>query len=388
MGTRMKQWITKLSMWAAVGAAAAVSAAAFAQAQEPVRIGALIPLSGPGGTIGAAFEKGLQTALEGLPGKKLAGRPFQLKIYDTEGNSTKAAELFRRLADNDDVDVVIGPSFSGEALAVAPIANRMKIATISSAGAEAVTSPVTPYMFSVNPRDRIIVDSVLDTFKKRNFKRVGLIYSLDGYGQSGGNMLKELAAGAGIELVAVETFNAQDTSVSPQLIKIQQANPDVVVVWSNNPGPIIVLRNARDVGIKQPFFVSYANTTNAFPVQAGAAAEGVYAIGLAIAATDTLPANDSRKPVLDALAKAHRERYGAAPDLTAGLGYDSVLVLEQALKKISGPATRETIKNALIGVRVCGSTGCLQFTEQDHRGHPKDAMALMQVRDGKWRYVP
>ena len=382
----MKRAMTKVMVRAL--AIASLSAAALAQTAEPVKIGALIPLSGPGAAIGAAFEKGLQTGLAGLPDKRLAGRPFQLKVYDTEGSSNKAGELFRRLADNDEVDVVIGPSFSGEALAISPIANRMKVPTISSAGAEAVTNPATPYMFSVNPHDRLIVGSVLETFKSRNYKRVGLIYSMDGYGQSGGNMLKQLAPAAGIELVAVETFNMQDTSVSPQLLKIQQTNPDVVLVWSNNPGPIIVLRNARDLGLRKPFFVSYANTTNAFPAQAGPAADGVYAIGLAIAVADTLPEADSRKPVLATLAKAHRERYGAAPDLTAGLGYDSVLVLEQALRKVQGPANRDAIRNALIGAKVCGSTGCLQFTDQDHRGHGPNAMALMQVKDGKWRYVP
>jgi branched-chain amino acid transport system substrate-binding protein len=358
-----------------------------AQAQEPVKIGAIIPLSGPGSAIGGAFEKGLQTALGNRSKGMIAGRPFEIKIYDTEGNSTKAAQLFRRLADNDEVDVVIGPSFSGEALAVAPIANQLKVVAIASAGAEAITSPATPYMFSVTPRDRLIIETTLETFKSRDLKRIGLIYSLDGYGQSGGNALKELAARFGVDLVAIETFNMQDSSVAPQLIKIREANPDAVLIWANNPGPIIVLRNAYDLGLKKPFFVSYANTTNSFATQAGPSAEGIFAIGLAIAAADTVPEGDPRKPVLTALSKSHRERYGSAPDLTAGLGYDAVVVLEEALKRIKGPVTREAIKDAMIGIKACGSTGCLLITETDHRGHPKDAMALMQIKEGKWQFV-
>src|SRR5690606_29555191 len=141
----------------AVTAAAIASAgAAFAQAEkETLRIGAAISLSGPTGVWGQEVERGLRLLLDQLPDGKLAGHPVELVVYDTETNSTKTAQLFRRLAENDDVHVIVTGSNSGEGLAVVPLANELKVPAFNMGAAEAISEPATPYIFAISPMDRI-----------------------------------------------------------------------------------------------------------------------------------------------------------------------------------------------------------------------------------------
>ncbi len=370
----------------ATAALLALSWPAWSQ-QEPLRVGAILALSGPASVYGGPAEKGLKVMLDQLPGKTLAGHPVELTIFDTEGNSTKAVQLFRRLVDNNEVHVIVGPSTSGESLAIVPVANQLQVSVISNGGAEQITQPVTPYVFGMAPTDRLMVELTLDTLVKRNQKKVALIHSQDGFGQSGGGIVQAQAPKFGIDLVAVETFSPQDTNMTPQLLRVRDNNPDAIVIWASNPGPTIVLKNAAEMNLRKPTYVSYGNATMSFISQTGAAAEGVYCGALPIVGPESLPANDPRRAPMLAFDQAYRKQFNQAPDMTSGHGLDDFIILEAALKAIKGPLTRDNLRSALETVQMCGANGCRQVTPSDHRGLTKDAAVLMQVRNGKWEAV-
>lgn len=378
----------KLLQTFCLGAAAWLAAAQMAAAQnEPLKIGAILAISGPASVYGSPAEKGLKLIANQLTDRKLAGHPVTLTVYDTEGNSTKAVQLFRRLVDNDEVDVVLGPSTSGESLAIVPVANQLKIPNLTYGGAEPITSPVTPQVFALSPTDRLVVEMLLDTAKTRGTRKLGLLYSQDGFGQSGGNLVQKLASTFGVELVAVETFSPQDTNMTPQLLRIRDKSPDAIIVWSANPGPTITLKNAAELGIKTPFFLSYANASLSFLQQTGTAAEGAYVAALPIVAPDTLPDSDARKAPMVEFAKKYQAAYGAPPDQTSGHALDSFMWLEIALKSIKGPLTRSSLRDALESTKMCGADGCRELTPTDHRGLDKSSLVLMQARNGKWEAV-
>lgn len=359
-------------------------ATAVAIAQETLNVSAILSISGPASVYGAPAEKALRLMVDNLPNRSIAGHPIKLTIYDTEGNSTKAAQLFRRAVENDEAHIVFGPSTSGESLAIAPIANQLKVPTVSHGGAENITKPLTPYMFALPPTDRLMVESVVGAIKQKGWKKVAVMYSLDGFGQSGGTIAQELVPAAGLELVGVETFAAQDTNMAPQLLRIRDKNPDAIILWSTNPGPTVVAKNAMEMGLKKPFFVSTANATISFINQTGAAAEGIYATTLPIVAPEALADGDPRKPIFLKFGKQYMDKYGQPADQTSGHGLDDILLLEAAMKNLQGPLTRDSLRAALETVKMCGSNGCRQMRPDDHRGLTKDAMVVMQIRDGRF----
>lgn len=357
-------------------------AAVTALAQEPINVVAVLATSGPAAIYGIGAEKALRVMIDSLPNKSIAGHPVKLTVYDTEGNSTKAVQLFRRAAENDQAHVIFGPSTSGESMAIVPLANQLKVPTISHGGAEAITKPVTPYMFALPPTDRIMVESLVSWIKQRGWKKVAVIYSLDGFGQSGGTIAQELAPTYGLEVVAVETFASQDTNMTPQLLRIRDKKPDAIIMWSANPGPTIVAKNAMDMGLKIPFFVSTANATLGFIQQTGAAAEGIYATTLPIVAPEALPNDDPRKAIFLKFNKLYNEKTGLVSDQASGHGLDDIALLEEAVKGIKGPVTRESLRAAIENVKMCGSNGCRQVRPDDHRGLTKEAIVVMQIKGG------
>jgi branched-chain amino acid transport system substrate-binding protein len=369
-----------LALLAALVAASIAPAAA--EEVDTLKIGAILALSGPASSYGGPAQKGLELIVDSLQKQGLAGRKVKLTIYDTEGNSTKAVQLFRRLVDDDEVDVVLGPSTSGESLAVVPVANQMKVPNITYGGAEPITKPVTPEVFAVSPTDRLVVESILDRLKRTGVKTAAVIYSTDGFGQSGGGIVQQRAAEFGVDLVAVETFSPQDNNMTPQLLRIREKNPEAVIVWSANPNPTVVLRKAREIGYNPTFYLSYANASLSFINQTGAAAEGVFLPGYPVIAPGVLPDGDPRKAPLVAFDKAYRERWNAPPDQTSGHALDTEIILENALKAIQGPITRDKLRAAIENVKMCGSDGCRQITPTDHRGLDRNAVVMMQIRNG------
>jgi branched-chain amino acid transport system substrate-binding protein len=357
-----------------------------AAAQQPINVAAVIATSGPAAIYGAPAEKALRVMIDNLPNKSIGGHPVKLTVYDTEGNSTKAVQLYRRAVENDEAHIVFGPSTSGESLAIVPIANQLKVPTVSHGGAEAITKPVTSYMFALPPTDRIMVESLVSYIAKRGWKKVAVIYSLDGFGQSGGTIAQELVKAAGLELSAVETFASQDSNMTPQLLRIKEKSPDAIIMWSANPGPTIVAKNANEMGLKIPFFVSTANATLGFIKQTGAAAEGIYCATLPIVAPDALPDDDPRKSIFLKFNKMYLEKTGDVSDQASGHGLDDILMLEAAAKAINGPITRENLRAALENVKMCGSNGCRQVRADDHRGLSKEAIVVMRIEGGN--FVP
>lgn len=352
--------------------------------KETLHIGAAVSLSGATGVWGQQFEKGIKMLLEQLPGQMLAGHPIRLTVYDTETNSSRTAQLFRRLAESDGVHVIVTGSNSGEGLAIVPLANELKVPTLNMGAAEAITTPVTPYVFGISPKDRIVVEHILSVAQKRKMTKIALISSQDAFGQSGGGLAKDLASQYGVTLVASETFSPQDTDMTPQLLRLQDAKPDAILIWAGNPGPTIITKNAKAIGLQIPIVVSYASAQFLFISQTGPASEGILTSAMKVIEPYSLNDRDPQKALLVKFVNDFKAKYGAAPDQTAGHATDVMALLKASLENTSGPLTRDRIRNGLEKVDVCAAAGCRKITPTDHRGLTKDAMALMQVKGGKW----
>lgn len=357
-----------------------------AAAKEPIRIGVVISLSGPASVYGAPVPKTMQMLVDQLPGKQIAGHPVEMVIVDAESSSTKAVQLTRRLIDRDEVHVVVGPTLSGEALPVVAVVNQAKVSNLTYGSAAAVTSPVTPYVFSVTSSDRVGVLAILEHLQNRGIKRIASIFSQDGFGQGGQRIIMENVSKHGMQLVMSESYAPQDTDMTAQLLRISNAKDvEAVVVWAPLPGPTILLRNAHNLKIKLPFFLGYAQSSNAFAEQLGAAGEGAYVAALPIIAPSALPKDDARRQRLIDVTEQYKERYGTDVDLFVGNTLDSFDVIKSALEKLNGPLTRESLRNAIESLEFCGANGCRAYRPDDHMGLTRSGLVMLEIKDGKFQ---
>jgi branched-chain amino acid transport system substrate-binding protein len=378
----------KWSVIKRLGIAFAVCATASLAQAQPVKIGAIYSISGPGSVLGAPEDKVLR-ALADEANKKggINGHKIELVIYDTEGNTGKAAQQFRRLATSDDVQVVFGPSSSGESLAVKDLANELKVPTLMHGGAEAITKPVTPYVFNTPPTDRISISGLLAHMKKMGITSVAMLSAADGFGQSGKNILNELAPQYGIKVVAQEEFNRTDADMTAQVLKAKSANPDAMLIWSALPAPVVILRTAQSSGFSKPIFTSYGAGTNDLVAQAGGAAEGLYLYSLRMLAPDSVPASDPAKSAITQLNNTYMAAYKVPAPVYAQHAYDAFIILEKALQTIKGPVTRDAIRDALERVEVSGTHGYFKITPQNHSGLDASSRSFVMLRSVKGNWV-
>lgn len=357
---------------------------------KEIRVGALIAASGPAAFIGVSQKNTFEmmvaqiNARGGMNGYRI--KPF---LYDTEGNSTIAAQQFRRLAETDRVHVVIGPSTTGESLVVKPIANELKVPVISMGGAEIIVEPPTRYVYKVSPTDRIVAEHLLAFIKQKGLRSIAILSSADGYGQAGAVVAKEVAARLHMRIAAAEEFGARDADMTPQILKIRAAGADALLVWSVNPGPSIILRNAVAVGYRQPIFLSNGGASMALIEQAGSAAENVHVSSSRMLAPDRLNADDPITPVVTKLVEDYRAQFKVEPPGFAGNTYDALMLIETSLEKLTGALDREKLADVFqSGIRFPGANGMSDFTPTRHGGLDRTSrsMVMMQVRQG--RFVP
>ena len=368
--------------------AAGLVAALPALAQtQPVRLGAIYSISGAGSFLGAPEDKVLRALVDDANKKGgINGHKIELVVYDTEGNTGKAAQNFRRLATSDDVHVVFGPSSSGESLAVKDLANELKVPTLMHGGAEAITKPTTPYVFNTPPTDRISISGLLAHMKKSGIASVAMLSAADGFGQSGRNILNELAPQFGIKVVSQEEFNRTDPDMTAQVLKTKAANPDALLIWSALPAPVVILRAAQAAGFAKPIFTSYGAGTNDLVAQSGGAAEGLYLYSLRMLAPDSVSANDPAKAAITQLNTIYTAYQKVPAPVYAQHAYDAFLILEKALQTIKGPVTRDAIRDAVEKVEVSGTNGYFRFSPQNHSGLDAASRSFVMLRSvkGKW----
>jgi branched-chain amino acid transport system substrate-binding protein len=152
-----------------------------ALAEESLKIGAVYALTGPVAPYGVAQQKAIQLRVDAINARGgLKGRKIDVTFYDTEGNSNKAVQLVRKAIDSDKVDIIVGPSTSGESLLAGPIANEAKVPLIAHSGSQAVVEPAKPYVFQTAQYDKVAAPVVFQEFQRLGYHKVALLSSTDG----------------------------------------------------------------------------------------------------------------------------------------------------------------------------------------------------------------
>ncbi|QAZ66505.1 ABC transporter substrate-binding protein [Solidesulfovibrio carbinolicus] len=366
----------------------ALCAATCAFAAEPVRLGAVLSVTGPASFLGEPEKNTILMEVDKINAAGgVLGRPVEVVILDDETDVNKAVLAVDRLIKKENVAAILGPTTSGNSLAVMGKAAAAKIPLISCSAAEKITKPVSPYIFKVAPSDRLAVARILTHAKAKGYKKLAILTVSDGFGQAGREVLKELVPAEGFELVADEVFGPKDTDMTAQLTKIQGASPDAVICWGTNPGPAVVAKNRVQLGIKTPLYMSHGVASKKFIELAGEAAEGLLLPAGKITAADKLPDTDKEKALLVGYAKAYDERFKAPVSTFGGHGYDSLHLAVKAIAN-AGSDKPEAIRDALEKIQnFPGIGGIFSFTPEDHAGLGPDAFIMLGIDKGDWVIV-
>ncbi len=365
-------------------AALLLLSASFACAAGTIKIGGLFSVTGPPAFLGEPERNTAKMVVDQInKAGGIKGQKLELIVYDTAGDATKAVQMATKLIRDDKVVAIIGPSTTGETMAVIQIAERERVPLISCAAGSRITDPVKRYVFKTAQNDGLAVSKIYEHLQQQKINRVAILTVSDGFGSSGREQLKLLAAKYGIQLLVDDTYGPKDTDMTAQLTKIRGSQAQALIVWGTNPGPAVIARNAKQLGLKLPLYMSHGVSSKKFIALAGDTAEGVKLPSGKVIVADALPKKDPQKVALLSFVKDYQNHYRQEGDHFGGHAWDAVMLLKGAIER--GATTAEAIRSGLETTRSFhGIGGTFTYSSRDHAGLTKDAFVMVEIRNADW----
>jgi len=368
--------------------AAAGCVAIGAQAQEAIRIGAFLSVTGPAAFLGDPELKTLEMYVERINAEGgVLGRKLQLVSYDDAGDAEKARTFAKRLIEQDKVDVLVGGSTTGATMAAVPLAEQSGTPFISLAGAVVIVEPAKKWVFKTPHTDRMACEKIFEDAKARKTTKMALISGTGGFDKSMRAECLKVAGKYGVEFVADETYGANDTDMTAQLTKIKGSGAQAVLNAGFGQGPAIVTRNYRQVGLTLPLYQSHGVASREYIKLSGPAAEGVRLPAAALLVADILPANDPQKPVVVAYSKGYEQKWKSEVSTFGGHAYDGLMLAVNAIKAAKS-TDKAKVRDALEATKgYIGTGGVVNMSASDHMGLDLSAFRMLEVKNGSWALV-
>lgn len=350
-------------------------------AKDGLRIGLISAQSGPVAAFGIPERDALvYMAKRANKHGGIDGHKVIVFSEDGKANPTEITKAARKLMLQDKVDVIVGATTGSGTLAIGPLAARYKVPVITPAGTISVTakdSGFYDWMFRSAPNDAKQLDITFKYMKDKGYKRIGLFYQQDAYGENGAKYLRSLVEKTPeMKIVAEASAPLSAASLLIQATKIASVNPDVIMLQASSPAAgAAFMRAIRQVGSNAAVIVAPGLSTKAFIEAAGKAAEGVIV---------------TNGTGWDKPSSAQAEfigGYGQPKNFGEALTGTAFLAVKVAVKsiegEITGPKLRDALEHTCPFPTLFKGKSC--FTPDNHSGDYRGA--VMQVIDGKWTTI-
>lgn len=343
---------------------------------DSITIGTVTTNSGTAAAYGEAEVKGFELAVSEINAKGgINGKKVKLESMDDKGDATEASNAYNKLAGDNNVLAVAGPTISATTAAVAPLADQSKLVTIAPA-ATSDSIETGNYLFRTCFKDSY-QGEVAARFAAENLKvkKVAVLYGTgDPYSSGVGEAFAKAAEKLGLEVVDKESSSSvDDTEYSAQLQKIQASGAELLYApyYYSVAGPYIIPQ-ARSVG-----FEGYVMGPDGYD---GLKLTGDKSQYNKTYYTTHYSADDNTNTKVQDFIKSYKSKNNAEPNTFAALGYDTIYMIKQAIEKAGENATREDVRNAVAGMTFDGVTG--KFT-MDKSGSPTKSVTVLEMKDGK-----
>ncbi|MEY4940683.1 MAG: hypothetical protein RIQ93_2418 [Verrucomicrobiota bacterium] len=352
-----------------------------AKRELTIRIGEYASLSGKEASLGQSSHNGTLLAIEHINAAGgVLGQRLELITEDTQSKPGESGTATRKLISRDKVVAVLGEVASSRSLEGAPVCQAARVPMVTPASTNPAVTEVGEYIFRVcfiDPfQGPVLAKFALQTLKA---KRIAILSSTSSaYSVGLAKFFKAAAVAGGATIVAEPKYSEGDKDFRAQLTAIRAANPDAIFQPGYyNEGALICIQ-ARDLGLTIPIFGGDAWEAESLMELGGKAVEGAYLC------SHYSPEDPS--PRVQQFVAAYKKRFGGnyAPDSNASLGYDSALLLADAIKR-AGSTDRVRVRDAIAATKDFDAvTG--RITINERRDASKKAVMLV-VKEGKLRFV-
>ncbi len=349
-----------------------------AAAKEPIKIGVFLPMTGNVSAFGQMEWLGIKTAHQMMG--KILGREVELILEDTKSDQTEAAHAVERLIKQHQVVGIIGGATSGSALAGGSIAERNGIPMISPSATNLLVTQDKKYVF------RACFDDSFQSQVAARQARIAMgastaavvvdIAQAD-YSVGLGNLFLKAFGEMGGKVLVTAYIQTGDRDFRSQLSEVREANPDIIYVPNYYTENALLVKQARDLGMKMPILMADGAQVPTFIETGGKAVEGVY-----------LTAHFNLEAVNTDLGRKYaatfKKNYNKDVDAFSALGADAYFILIGAIKRAKSTEGAK-VRTALTDTKnFKGVTGPIKINED---GNTTKRLVINRVENGRFAHV-
>ena len=350
-------------------------------AADAIVVGEFASLTGKEAAFGQSSHKGTELAIEELnKAGGVLGRQLRLVAEDNRSTPGESATIAKKLITRDKVVAILGEVASGRSLEAGPIAQAAQIPMISPSSTNPKVTETGDYIFRVCFIDPF-QGGLLAGFARNTLKstRVAIFSDVSApYSMGLAQFFREAYVAGGGQVVSEQKYTGGDKDFKAQLTAIKAAGVDAIMVPGYYTDVGLIVAQARQLGITAPLFGGDGwEAPELLQIAGPKALEGTY--------YSTHFSPESTDPLAQKFVAAYKAKYnGETPDAMAALGYDSAMVLADAITR-AGTTEAPKLRDALAATRdFPGATG---VTTLDAKRDASKPAVIITVKDGKFHYL-
>lgn len=348
--------------------------------EDVIRIGVYEPMTGDSAAGGQMTWEGIQLANELYP--EVLGKQVRLFLEDNKTDKVEAANAVNRLIEHHKVVAIIGSYGSSMSMAGGPVAQEKGIPVVGCSPTNPLVTLGNDYYFRVcfiDPfQGRVMAQYA---FESLGAETAVIIRNVaDDYAVGLGNYFQEAFVeftGSEDSILSVLDYQKGDQDFTAQLTTVKNLNPDVVFAPSSYGDSALMIRQARELGIQQPFLGGDTWEAPEFIEVGGEAVEG------AVLSTHYSP-EATPTAISEEFVQVYKEKFGKEANAFAALGFDAYMVILDAIER-AGSAEPQAIRDALAATEnFQGVTGIITL---DENGDATKSAVILKVDNGEFRYL-
>ena len=347
-------------------------------AQDEIPVGEFASISGGSASFGQSSHRGTELGISEINASGgVLGKKIKLVTEDDQSLAGQPATIVRKLISQDKVVAVLGEVASSKSLEAAPICQQSQIPMISPASTNPKVTETGDYIFRICFIDPFQGTVMAKFAQSKGWKKVAVLTDVkQDYSVGLAEFFVKGVAVTGGQIVKEQKYSTGDKDFRAQLTSIKASQPDAIFVPGYYAEVALIAKQARLLGIKVPLLGGDGWVGDSLLKVAGSALDGCY--------FSNHYSEEDTSPVIQDFVKKYKAAYGNVPDAMAALGYDSAMVLADAIRR-AGTTEPAKLRDAIAATKdyraVTGS-----ITLDGHRNATKPAV-ILTIAKGGFKFV-